>query len=312
MPLWGWIVLGIVAFLLLSLVGMFFATWGIAKKVYRNILVRTGPEKWTRANSYPPNKEHTRMFDEGMAWAAAHEKKPVQIENDGLKLAGEYFNFGGKRCVIIFPGRTESLYYSYYFAQPYAEAGCNVLVVDTRAHGLSEGKYNCCGTREWSDVIAWSRFAHDELGDDEVVLHGICVGGAGIVLAAVKPEFPAYVSHIVVEGLFATFFESFARHMKAEKKPLFPVLYEIFLAAWLESGMKVWESAPIRCIHKVKTPMLFLHGRQDTYSVPKQAEKLYAKCRAPKRIVWMENGSHSHLRINNTELYDHAIQEFLA
>ena len=190
---WIWIILG---FVLLSFLGMFAATWPIAKKVYHNILVRTGPEKWTRANSYPPNPEHTRMFDLGMDWARENEarKRPVSIENEGLKLAGEYFDFGHKRCAIIFPGRTESLYYSYYFAQPYAEAGCNILVVDSRAHGLSEGKYNYCSTREWSDVIAWSRFAHDQLGCSDVVLHGICVGGAAVVLAAAKPEFPANVS----------------------------------------------------------------------------------------------------------------------
>ena len=196
MPFWIWLILG---FVLLSFLGMFAATWPIAKKVYHNILVRTGPEKWTRANSYPPNPEHTRMFDLGMDWARENEarKRPVSIENEGLKLAGEYFDFGHKRCAIIFPGRTESLYYSYYFAQPYAEAGCNILVVDSRAHGLSEGKYNYCSTREWSDVIAWSRFAHDQLGCSDVVLHGICVGGAAVVLAAAKPDFPAYVSGIL-------------------------------------------------------------------------------------------------------------------
>lgn len=237
MPFWIWLILG---FVLLSFLGMFAATWPIAKKVYHNILVRTGPEKWTRANSYPPNPEHTRMFDLGMDWARENEarKRPVFIENEGLKLAGEYFDFGHKRCAIIFPGRTESLYYSYYFAQPYAEAGCNILVVDSRAHGLSEGKYNYCSTREWSDVIAWSRFAHDQLGCSDVVLHGICVGGAAVVLAAAKPDFPAYVSHLVVEGLFATFLESFKLHMKAEKRPIFPVLYEIFWAARLESGRR--------------------------------------------------------------------------
>ena len=86
MPFWIWLILG---FVLLSFLGMFAATWPIAKKVYHNILVRTGPEKWTRANSYPPNPEHTRMFDLGMDWARENEahKRPVFIENEGLKLA---------------------------------------------------------------------------------------------------------------------------------------------------------------------------------------------------------------------------------
>ena len=314
MQTWAWILIGIAAFALLSLAGMIFATLPIAKKVYHSILVRTDPEKWKRANSCPPNEEHSRMFDLGMGWAADHidRMRPVQIENEGLKLAGEYFDFGADRCAIIFPGRTESLYYSYYFAPPYVQAGCNVLVVDSRAHGLSEGKYNCCGTREYSDVIAWTRFANETLGNREVVLHGICVGGAAVVLAASRPDFPASVSHIVVEGLFSTFRESFKLHMKAEKRPIFPVLDEIFWIARKESGMKVSESAPIRCIDKVRTPILFLHGTKDTFSLPKRAEELYARCTAPKKLVWMDKGSHSHLRINNTEVYDGAILDFLA
>ena len=39
MPFWIWLILG---FVLLSFLGMFAATWPIAKKVYHNILVRAG------------------------------------------------------------------------------------------------------------------------------------------------------------------------------------------------------------------------------------------------------------------------------
>ena len=49
MPFWIWLILG---FVLLSFLGMFAATWPIAKKVYHNILVRTGPEKWTRSGAH--------------------------------------------------------------------------------------------------------------------------------------------------------------------------------------------------------------------------------------------------------------------
>lgn len=51
MPFWIWLILG---FVLLSFLGMFAATWPIAKKVYHNILVRTGPEKWTVQTAIRP------------------------------------------------------------------------------------------------------------------------------------------------------------------------------------------------------------------------------------------------------------------
>lgn len=115
-----------------------------------------------------------------------------------------------------------------------------------------------------------------------MVLHGICVGGAAVVLAAAKPDFPAYVSHLVVEGLFATFLESFKLHMKAEKRPIFPVLYEIFWAARLESGMKIREARPIRVIGKVKTPILFLHGRKDALLAAEARRRTVRGLQCPK------------------------------
>ena len=68
MPFWIWLILG---FVLLSFLGMFAATWPIAKKVYHNILVRTGPEKWTRANitfSFAGGKRFLFLFVSADRW----------------------------------------------------------------------------------------------------------------------------------------------------------------------------------------------------------------------------------------------------
>ena len=74
---------------------------------------------------------------------------------NGLKLVGEWFDYGFDKTVIILPGRRETLVYSYYYAQPYKELGINVLVIDQRAHGLSEGTYSTCGIKEADDVKLW-------------------------------------------------------------------------------------------------------------------------------------------------------------
>ena len=74
---------------------------------------------------------------------------------DGLKLIAEYYDFGFDKTAIIMPGRRECLIYSYFYAFPYKDAGVNVLVIDQRAHGLSEGKYSTCGIFEAKDVIDW-------------------------------------------------------------------------------------------------------------------------------------------------------------
>ena len=113
------------------------------------------------------------MFDLGMDWARENEarKRPVSIENEGLKLAGEYFDFGHKRCAIIFPWSDRVAVLQLLFRTPYAEAGC---ICRRQPCQPEREQIQLLQHSEWSDVIAWSRFAHDQLGCSDVVLHGIC------------------------------------------------------------------------------------------------------------------------------------------
>lgn len=311
-----WIVLLCLAGLLVSgLVFMLIYTYPISKRVYREQLVRTTPEKWSRVCSAPDNEEQLAMWNAGVAWADDNRQyvRDVDIENDGLHLYGEYFDFGAKRCIIIIPGRCESLVYSYYFAPPYKKAGFNVLVIDTRCHGKSDGKYNSIGVKESRDVLAWSRFAHDTLGNDEVWYHGICIGTASGIFAITTPTCPSYVRGFVTEGCFVSFRETFKRHMMADKRPLFPVLDLVMLHINRHAGINVYRDTPLAAIKRIKKEarVLFLYGEQDIFSIPEKSKKLFAACSAEdKQLVWFGKGGHSHLRINNTEDYDNAIITF--
>ena len=308
--LWFWILLG--AFLFLFLIPTMILSWIL----YSVLLRRTSPKKWGRECSIPDDEEYRRMFDIGMAWEETHRacKREVAVESDGLHLVGEYFDFGGARAVIIIAGRMESLLYSYYFAEPFRAAGCNVLVIDNRAHGLSEGKISSLGYKEYRDILTWCRLLHDELGNETVILHGICIGASTALFALTNPACPDYVQAMCAEGMYVNFYESFVNHMKEDQpgKPRFPTIPEVMFYIRVVSGANVVTDGPIKRIGLLKKPILFLHSREDKYSVPAKAEELYAACQAPKKLVWYEHGAHSRIRINNREAYDRAILDFLA
>ena len=310
------IVLIILAVLLLGgLAFMFIYTYPISKRVYKTQLVRTEPEKWGRVCSAPENEEQLQMWNAGIEWANQYREKVIEVEtqNDGFKLYGEYFDFGGDKCVIILPGRCESLVYSYYFAAPYEKAGFNVLVVDTRCHGKSDGIYNTIGVKESGDVIAWSKLLHEQFGNKEVWYHGICIGTASAIFAITKNDCPEYVKGFVTEGCFVSFRETFKRHMIADKRPLFPVLDLVMLHINRHTKTNVYRDKPISAIKKIapEKRVLFLYGKQDIFSIPQKSQLLFDACSAnDKKLVWFEKGGHSHLRINNTQEYDNAIINF--
>ncbi len=306
----------ILGFLALGgLVFMIAYTYPIAKYVYTEQLVRTTPEKWGRTCSFPDDAEQVQMWNDGIAWMEQNRSRitEVQIENDGLTLVGQYFDFGAERCVIILPGRCESLIYSYYFAPPYEKAGFNILVIDTRCHGKSEGKYNTIGVKESEDVLAWAKLAHEELGNREIYFHGICIGTSSGLFALSSRNCPDYLRGLVTEGCYVSFPETFKRHMMALKRPIFPVLQLAMLQIYLHTGTNVYRHKPITAIRRIRPDcrVLFLYGEKDIFSIPEKSRKLFAACASQdKKLVWFSRGGHSHLRINNTEAYDRAIMDF--
>ena len=69
---------------------------------------------------------------------------------------------------------------------------------------------------------------------------------------------------------------------------------------------------PIDFIGSMDKPLLMIQSKQDKYSSPAYAQKLYDLCPSKeKELVYFEAGDHSMLRITDTEKYDTAIRFFL-
>ncbi len=310
-----WIIPVILLVLILGgVVAMLIITMPISEKVYNMFLVRTDAEKWSRQCSAPDNEEQMDMWNKGVEWAEENKacKSDVMIENQGFKLYGEYFDFGFDRAVIILPGRCESLMYSYFFAPPYKTAGYNVLVVDSRCCGKSDGKYLTFGEEESKDVIKWVEFLEKTYPLKEIYFHSICVGCTSGIFALENPLCPQIVKGIVLDGCFVNFRETFKEHMIVDKRPVYPVLDLVMWHIKKNTGVNVVKRSPINSMANMDRRMLFLFGKQDVFSVPPKSKKLFEACASKdKKIVWFDKGGHSHLRINDMEKYDREVIEFL-
>ena len=282
--------------------------------IYTKLLIRTTKKKWGRECVFPDDEEYFSMFKEGLSWDEKYSplKSPVDIKSGRFHLFGEYFDFGFDKAVIIIAGRMESLLYSYYFAEPYREAGYNVLVIDNRAHGLSSGVINSLGYREYKDILAWGKFLNEQRGVKKIVLHGICIGASTGLFALTNKRCPDYFSALIAEGMYTTFGESFKNHMIEDGHPLFPLAGGTEFYMWAVSGANVVTDGPVKRIPNMKKPVLFLHSKEDVFSKPEKAEVLYNLCPSEnKKLVWFDKGIHSRIRINNTEKYDNEIVDFL-
>lgn len=308
MSVWIWILIGAAAFFLV-LAPLVLIPAGL----YCILLVRTRKSKWRRKCSLPKDKEIVEMFRIGMDWAEQHaaQKREADVYSGKYHLFGEYFDFGFDKAVIIIAGRTESLLYSYYFAPPYQQAGYNVLVIDNRSHGKSDGRLNSLGYHEHRDILQWARLLHDAYGNEQVFLHGICIGASNALFALTADDCPPYLQGMVSEGMFTNFYESLYYHIRELHQPVQPTLAEVRFYLRLFTGYDIKNDGPLFRIPQLRKPILMLQSKQDKYSLPARAKDLYNACRAPKRLVYFEKGAHSHIKINAPEKYDREIIDFL-
>lgn len=301
-----------VSILLASGLFMLVLTYIVASyQVYTKTLSRVSKDVWSRDIPSSLEPQSVEMYNIGLKWSKDNieYKKDVHIVSEGLNLYGEYYDFGKKTCVVILSGRTECLKYGYFFAIPYADK-CNVLVLDPRAHGLSDGRFNTVGFEESKDITNWVKFMNKEFGLESFIFHGICIGAAGGVLSVTLRDCP-YVKAIVTEGMFPRFYESMKNNLIVKKKPVFIFidLVDFWMKHYTGHSMKF---GPYDVIDKLDVPLLMLNSKKDLSSKPDYAQKLFDKAGSSiKELVWFDEGKHSMVRINNMEKYDKSINDFL-
>ena len=305
------------ALLVLGLLFSIFFTFLVAYKVYSKTLMRGKSGSWGREHcSEPGNPALETMWKRGVEWSKGDESyiKELSItSNDGLKLVGQWFDYGFDKTVIILPGRRETLVYSYYYAQPYKKCGVNVLVVDQRAHGLSEGLYSTCGIKEAEDVKLWLEYMHDTMGQKELLIHGICVGTCvtSIVTATFKKD---YLKAVIMDSAFINYKEIYKNHYIESGHALFPVYYQIWM--WFKHFTKcdINDANTIKYVGEFDNiPTLFIWGTKDVYCLPEKSKEVFSACTSnQKEIVWFEGALHSRVRLSDEERYDAVITDFLA
>lgn len=296
------------------LIAVFF-TFLVARIVYKKTLQREKNNTWNREQcSEPGNKELELMWHIGLDWSKSQTSyiKELEIKSkDGLTLVGQWFDYGFDKTVIILPGRRETLVYSYYYAKPYQESGVNVLVVDQRAHGLSEGTYSTCGIKEADDVILWMTYLHDSFNQKRIYLHGVCVGVCAATIASAKFK-KDYLKGIILDSAFSTYKDIYKKHYIEQGHALFPIYYEIWVWFFLLTGCRIKHAQITKYMPEVKIPVIFLWGDKDVYCLPEQNNALFENCASEKKQqIVFKDAAHSRVRLSNEKKYDTIINEFL-
>lgn len=199
------------------------------------------------------------------------------------------------------------------FAEMYSHHGFNVLNVDLRAHGESEGRTIGMGWADGQDIIEWVGYLVARFGADiSIVLHGQCMGAAAMVNASAWSSFPQVVA-LVSDSCPARFRQSAIAVLRDASILPSTLLYQTMRAMFLvRGGFDLDKADPIASAAQSATPALFLHGAADSFVPVAVAAELYDACAAPvKRLRVVPEAAHMAAFLVDPQDFESTVFAFL-
>ncbi len=168
-------------------------------------------------------------------------------------------------------------------------SGLNILLVDARNHGLSDGDGHSSLPKFAADLghaVDWMQQQPEHVGPIGLCGHSLG-GGAALLTAADRNDITAVISL----STFANPTDMMRRFMKKAHIPALVAPAILRYVEWV-IGRRYDDIAPINTVCRVTCPVLMVHGARDRTVPLADFELMRQKCagRAPKFMVIPEAG----------------------
>ncbi|MBI6081766.1 alpha/beta hydrolase [Clostridium perfringens] len=267
-------------------------------------------------------KSYTRyvennLFDEALYNSAS--KEDITLKSfDGLNLTSTLIMNENpiNKFIVLVHGVSICYVGSLKYFDIFYKNGFNVLIVNQRRHGKSEGKYSTYGFYEKYDVNMWIEYLKSRFGNDIILgLHGESMG-AGTVMETIPLN--DSIKFVIEDCGYSNFHEligfqiTHAYKNRLVRKILSPSLIfaNFFMKTKAKFSMK--KIVPIDIVSSTSLPMMFIHGKEDYFVPWYMALDLYkAKTKGYKELYLVEGAKHAEALEVNKILYEKKIMTFI-
>lgn len=229
----------------------------------------------------------------------------------GYKLHGMFFPVEkGKKVIIIAHGITWSLFGSFKYVEMFQKRGFHVLLCDHRYHGLSGGKYTSYGFYEKDDLKAWIDYLTDKMGAGVFIgLSGESLGAASALEASKRDR---RVKFCIADCSFSDFQSLLRLRLKMDTKlRLHPLIDLVSFFVKLRHGWSFPDISPIKDLEKTKTPILFIHGKEDSFIPLQMTLDMFKRKKDNKKLYLVPRAGHAEAYNTDPKGYEKKVIEFI-
>lgn len=234
------------------------------------------------------------------------------LASDGISLLSAWFIPAKepKATIIYLHGVGDNKISGLLLAKVLHENNFNVMLYDSRAHGESGGKYCTYGYYEKHDVQAAIYEAHKKYTTGKIGVFGTSMGAAvALQAAAIEPR----ISAVVAEASFATLRQITVDYQKRLLRLPWHFLRNIAMKKSERiANFKHRAVSPIQSVKNIHVPVLFIHGKSDSFIKYQYSEELYAAANEPKELWLIDDAKHSNVHEIGKKEYEDRIVKFFA
>lgn len=265
---------------------------------FKFAFVRGGEEQVADLDSdlNKPLIPYRKFVEKGMAFVKEQPYEELYAESfDGLRLYGRYYRHENADCtMILFHGyRSLGIRDFSCAVQMYYEAGLNVLLVDQRAHGKSEGKLITFGVKERRDVLSWINRLLEYDGNIKRILLGGMSMGATTVMLSTELGLPQNVCGIIADCGFTSPIDIIRKvavqHFKIKGTVVLPILN---LICKLFGKFSLYGVSTETALKNNEIPIMIIHGKADNFVPVEMSERAYSANKGEKLLVIVDNADH--------------------
>lgn len=254
-------------------------------------------------------------LEAGKAWFEAQPFEEKHIRSfDGLMLYARYLSCGeSKRTVILCHGwRGTGLGdFGGIIRYLYDELKLNILLIDERSQGRSEGKYMTYGIKERFDIADWAKLMASEYPDCKLFLYGVSMGAASVLMTPTT-DLPQNVAGLIADCGYTSpddIFRSTAKN--AFHLPPFPFVDLAELFAKVFAHFDFADCSAKQALSESTLPVIFFHGAADDFVPAYMSEENFNACAGEKQLVKIDGAFHATSYYIDFEKYTSALRNFI-
>ncbi len=289
--------------------------------VMTSIVARRRSPLASRISSLCMGKKREPEQAEQVRRAAAQLlKQPTEevslINREGMTLKAHWYHVENpRRLLILVHGWHSAWNRDFGMSAPfYHENDCEMLLIEQRSHGASEGKLIAYGARERYDVMEWLSYARGVCPTLPIYLGGVSMGAATVLLCAGEPAAADSVTAIIADCGYTVAEEVVSERMRTLLRGATDVTMKaVDLNCRLRGGFTLKECSTKESLAKDRTvPVLFIHGDADELVPCSMTLENYLACAAPKELLIVHGAGHACSFLADPDAYKSRVLAFFA